>query len=438
MKKLTIFVFILLLISPIEVDANPFEKAFKELEKGLEDLADELEDNDKNKKESKDNKNLPESWKKENSNMATYKACQNNGGKPINNARGYYAGFFDPCLPAEYVMSPVSIQECINSKGEIKAAKSGTDPNNMCGKAYKVAQEKKAQKEKEDNQKLAANLDSRINSYRSEYEPMVKARLAEFRSAAAKNNNIKHMARRDDWGEQIDFGYDQSQSGVKIYYDILVDNNNQCRGDIESVLISDSYDVYPWDKPTSGNPAFGIPPGTKEDSLKKYLPKIKAIGSSNELSIYSSDISRMFVGSNSDNFIWVFPSEDLPGIEIYLEFDKPLSIDPIYNSLTGAFKCYGTKYLVKSATKNKESEYLCFDSNDARKLMKNITLEGRSLTGKGMSASTLQWAFNDFYSGKSTDGTQTLMFEMSDGSKTRVQLNPFHPEIQKAYNSMCN
>ena len=173
---------------------------------------------------------------------------------------------------------------------------------------------------------------------------MVKARLAEFRSAAAKNNNIKHMARRDDWGEQIDFGYDQSQSGVKIYYDILVDNNNQCRGDIESVLISDSYDVYPWDKPTSGNPAFGIPPGTKEDSLKKYLPKIKAIGSSNELSIYSSDISRMFVGSNSDNFIWVFPSEDLPGIEIYLEFDKPLSIDPIYNSLTGAFKCYGTKY----------------------------------------------------------------------------------------------
>ena len=101
---------------------------------------------------------------KENSNMATYKACQNNGGKPINNARGYYAGFFDPCLPAEYVMSPVSIQECINSKGEIKAAKSGTDPNNMCGKAYKVAQEKKAQKEKEDNQKLAANLDSRINS----------------------------------------------------------------------------------------------------------------------------------------------------------------------------------------------------------------------------------------------------------------------------------
>ena len=438
MKKLTIFAFILLLISPLEVDANPFEKAFKELEKGLEDLADELEGNDKNKKDTKDNKNLPESWKKENSNMATYKACQNNGGKPINNARGYYAGFFDPCLPAEYVMSPVSIQECINSKGEIKAAKSGTDPNNMCGKAYKVAQEKKAQKEKEDNQKLAANLDSRINSYRSEYEPMVKARLAEFRSAAAKNNNIKHMARRDDWGEQIDFGYDQSQSGVKIYYDILVDNNNQCRGDIESVLISDSYDVYPWDKPTSGNPAFGIPPGTKEDSLKKYLPKIKAIGSSNELSIYSSDISRMFVGSNSDNFIWVFPSEDLPGIEIYLEFDKPLSIDPIYNSLTGAFKCYGTKYLVKSATKNKESEYLCFDSNDARKLMKNITLEGRSLTGKGMSASTLQWAFNDFYSGKSTDGTQTLMFEMSDGSKTRVQLNPFHPEIQKAYNSMCN
>ena len=438
MKNLLFFATILLLISPLEVNANPFEKAFKELEKGLEDLADELDDNDKNKKVSKENTNLPESWKNENSNMATYKACQNNGGKPINNARGYYVGFFDPCLPAKYVMSPASIKECTNAKGEIKTAKSGTDPKNLCGQAYKVAQEKKAQKAKEDNQKLAANLDSRINSYRSEYESMVKARLVEFRSAAAKNNNIKHMARNDEWGDQIDFGYDQSQSGVRIFYDILVDNNNQCRGDIESILTSDSYDVYPWDKPTPGNPAFGIPPGTKEESLKKYLPKIKAIGNPNELSIYNSDISRMFIGSNSDNFLWVFPSENLPGIEIYLEFDKPLSIDPIYNSLTGAFKCYGTNYVVKSATKNKESEYLCFDGADARELMKNITLEGRALVGKGSSATTLQWAFNDFYSSKNTDGTQTLMFEMADGSKTRVQLNPFHPEIQKAYNAMCN
>ena len=158
MKKLTIFVFILLLISPLEVDANPFEKAFKELEKGLEDLADELEGNDKNKKNSKDNKNLPESWKKENSNMATYKACQKNGGKPINNVRGNYMGFFDPCLPAEYVMSPASIQECTNSKGQIKTAKSGTDPNNMCGQAYKIAEQKKAQQDIANAKKSANDL----------------------------------------------------------------------------------------------------------------------------------------------------------------------------------------------------------------------------------------------------------------------------------------
>ena len=104
MKKSLLFAIILLLISPLDVNANPFEKAFKELEKGLEDLADELEGNDKNKKDSKDNKNLPESWKKENSNMATYKACQKNGGKPINNPRGTYFGFFDPCLPADYCL----------------------------------------------------------------------------------------------------------------------------------------------------------------------------------------------------------------------------------------------------------------------------------------------------------------------------------------------
>ena len=108
MKKSLLFAIILLLISPLDVNANPFEKAFKELEKGLEDLADELEGNDKNKKDSKDNKNLPESWKKENSNMATYKACQKNGGKPINNPRGTASSRFHvlvsepsrPCTPS--------------------------------------------------------------------------------------------------------------------------------------------------------------------------------------------------------------------------------------------------------------------------------------------------------------------------------------------------
>ena len=59
MKKSLLFAIILLLISPLDVNANPFEKAFKELEKGLEDLADELEGNDKNKKDSKDLTNGP-------------------------------------------------------------------------------------------------------------------------------------------------------------------------------------------------------------------------------------------------------------------------------------------------------------------------------------------------------------------------------------------
>ena len=39
MKKSLLFAIILLLISPLDVNANPFEKAFKELEKGLEDLS---------------------------------------------------------------------------------------------------------------------------------------------------------------------------------------------------------------------------------------------------------------------------------------------------------------------------------------------------------------------------------------------------------------
>ena len=48
-KIIKLFAIILLLISPLDVNANPFEKAFKELEKGLEDLA-ELEGNIKTKK----------------------------------------------------------------------------------------------------------------------------------------------------------------------------------------------------------------------------------------------------------------------------------------------------------------------------------------------------------------------------------------------------
>ena len=57
--------------------------------------------------------------------------------------------------------------------------------------------------------------------------------------------------------------------------------------------------------------------------------------------------------------------------------------------------------------------------------------------GKGMKNTTLNWAFDDFYSGKNTDGTQIFMFTMNDGSKTKVEVNPFHPAVQEAYDYMC-
>ena len=60
------------------------------------------------------------------------------------------------------------------------------------------------------------------------------------------------------------------------------------------------------------------------------------------------------------------------------------------------------------------------------------------MLGGNMRESILHTAFDDFYSGKDTDGTQTLMFSMADNTKTRVVVNPFHPEIQKAYDEMCN
>ena len=420
MKKLTIFVFILLLISPLEVDANPFEKAFKELEKGLEDLADELEGNDKNKKDSKDNKNLPESWKKENSNMATYKACQKNGGKPINNVRGNYMGFFDPCLPAEYVMSPASIQECINSKGQIKTAKSGTDPNNMCRQAYKIAEQKKAQQDKANAKKSANDLESRVNSYRSKYEPMVKARLAEFRAAAGKNKNITIAYQTNEWGDDIYVALDESQPGVRVFYDIkVVESTQECRGDLEDILTSDSYDIYDW----KGNP-------------NRNLPRVKKIANPNEMNLYNNFVGRMFIESNSDNFLWTLPFDNLPGIEVYFEFTKPLSIETVYSY--GKFKCYGTFYQLQTTTEQRSTKSFCFIGDDARALFKAIPLEGEGITGKGMKNTTLNWAFNDFYSGKNTDGTQIFMFKMNDGSKTKVEVNPFHPAVQEAYDSMCN
>ena len=419
MKKSLLFAIILLLISPLDVNANPFEKAFKELEKGLEDLADELEGNDKNKKDSKDNKNLPESWKKENSNMATYKACQKNGGKPINNPRGTYFGFFDPCLPADYVVSPASPQECTNSKGETKNAKSGTDPNNMCGQAYKIAQEKKAQQDKANAKKFANDLESRVNSYRSKYEPMVKARLAEFRAAAGKNKNITTGYQTNEWGDNIAVALDESQPGVRVFYDIKVNESTQeCRSGLEDILISDSYDIYDW----KGNP-------------KKNLPRVKKIANPNEMNLYNNYVGRMFIESNPDNFLWTLPIDNMPGIEVYFEFTKPLSIEAVYSY--GSFQCYGTLYQLQTTTEKRSTKSFCFNKDDARALFTAIPLEGEGIMGKGMKNTTLNWAFDDFYSGKNTDGTQIFMFTMNDGSKTKVEVNPFHPAVQEAYDYMC-
>ena len=437
MKKLTIFAFILLLISPLEVDANPFEKAFKELEKGLEDLADELEGNDKNKKDTKDNKNLPESWKKENSNTATYKACQKNGGKPKNNSRGYYVGFFDPCLPGDYVVSPATPQECTNSQGGIKTAKSGTDPKNMCRQASQIAQQNRAKMEKEKKENFAMTLALALDDYRMIFEPEVSLRLLDFQMAANDGNlDIRSYQEIDEWGEEVWMARDFSQKGVKVTYKILkYRQSGECIGNLESVLTSDSYDIYYFAKQAD---AYGGKSMTAEEHMLSRIDDIKKIGGGQNVMTSYRTVSNMFIDENMvaekvDNFLWTFPKKDPEVFQVSLEFDKPLKISEITKNFGTAFKCYGSEYQIKTATRNKEFTHECYDSDEAGSLLTKITLAG----GLGMEDSTLQWAFEDFYSGKNTNGVQTLMFTHADGTKTRVQLNPFHPAIQEAYEMMC-
>lgn len=436
MKKSLLFAIILLLISPLDVNANPFEKAFKELEKGLEDLADELEGNDKNKKDSKDNKNLPESWKKENSNMATYKACQKNGGKPINNPRGTYFGFFDPCLPADYVVSPASPQECTNSKGETKTAKSGTDSNNMCGQAIKIAQQNKAKMEQEKKENFATTLALSLEDYRMIFEPMVTSRLWDFQMAAEDGNlDIKSHQETDEWGDSVWSARDLSQKGVKVTYKIIKYNSGECVGNLESVLTSDSYDIYYFAKQAD---AWGGKSMTAEQHMLSRIDDIKKIGGGQNVITPYRTVSDMFIDESMvvekvDNFIWTFPKKDPEVFQVTLEFDKPLKLSEIRTDFGTAFKCWGNEYQIKTATRNKEFAHECYESDEARSLLTEIRLAG----GTGMADGTLQWAFEDFYSGKNTNGVQTLMFTHSDGTKTRVQLNPFHPAIQEAYDMMC-
>lgn len=412
---------------------NPFGNAFKELEKGLEELAGELDSSSPNTNGAVSNKNLPDSWKKENSNMATYKACQKNGGTPINNTRGYYIGFFDPCLPADYVKSPTTPQECINSKGEIKTAQSGSDPNRMCNQAYKIAQEKKAQKEQKENQAFAAALENRIKEYRNINEPKVLERLNNIEQLAIKNKNIKLVSTQDEWGDELYKVVDKSQKGVEITYRVLINNNtNQCYMDVNDTLLSDSYDVYPWNEASPGNPAWGIKGTSKKDAAKKYVPEIKKIGNPNAITFYRNT-SKMFIDDNDDNFVWTYPSTDYGGVIIDLKFDRPLLFSTLKKNYGTEFKCFGTKYTLRTSTRNKETKEECFGEGAGGKIFKDLTIYSTPSNNTIMG-----WAFEDFYSNNMKDGTQRLLFKMNDGSSTMVAVNLFHPSVKNMFTNMCN
>lgn len=410
-KSIMLFTGLIFISTAAELNANPFEKMLEEFEKEIGQLDQEIDEAKKNNnKDTSKNKNLPDAFKKANSNLATYKECQQNGGKPINNQRGFYMGFYDPCLPEDYVVSPQSPQECTNSKGEIKTAASGTDPNNMCRQAVKIAEQKRIDEAKV----LASNLENRIQQYKDKYIPMVQDRLDAFRQDAATNNkNIKAGYQTDEWGDNVWVGIDESQKGVRVFYDIKKDSNDECEISLEEILTTTSYDLP-----------------IKKDALYK-------VGGGNGPTGWPS-ASSMFIESNSDNFKWAMPAHENAGVQVYLEFSKPLSTEAIKSY--GSFVCWGGNYLVKSASLNKEQKYECYEKSTSTTLMKGLPLTGKGvlMLGGNMRESILHTAFDDFYSGKNTDGTQTLMFSMADGTKTRVVVNPFHPEIEKAYDEMCN
>jgi len=405
MKNILVISFTILLLLPFQINSNPFEKALKDLGKGLKELESELTENESKKKEP-NNKNLPDAFVKANSNMATYQQCQNNGGKPKNNQRGFSYGFYDPCLPEEYIISPENPEQCINSKGETKSAVQNTDPNGMCNKALQIVEQRKMQKEK----KVAANLETRVQQYRDKYEPMVQDRLDAFRKEAGKNSNIKKGYYVDEWGDKVWVASDNSQEGVRIFYDIKKEGN-ECDIDLETVLKTSTYDLPIKESAYTkvGSPAYSFPAA-----------------------------STMFIGQNSDNFKWAMPANKYAGIQVFLEFEKPLSTMRIDKNWE--FLCWGANYLVKTATLDKQQKSICYENATTKTLMKELPLEGKPafMIGGNIRDTLLHWAFEDFYSGKTTDGTQTLMFTMAGGSKTRVQLNPFHPAIKEVYEETCN